>query len=102
MCIVVLNQTLGPDIPDLDGLISRAPSDTSAIRMESNLIYAALVIVEATNVIFGRHIPQFDETIFTSGCNEPGIWAELSRFDPVCVGCDTEKEFAILQLETLK
>jgi hypothetical protein len=70
--------------------------------MEPDLVYAALVIVESTNVIFGRHIPQFDETIFTSGSDEPGIRAELSRFDPVCVGWDTEKEFTILQLETLK
>ncbi len=98
----MLNQTLGPDIPDLDGLISRAAGDTSAIRMEPNLVYAALVIVEATNVILGRHIPKFDETIFTSGSNKPGIRAELSRFDPVCVGWDTEEKFAILQLETLK
>lgn len=102
MCIVVLDQTLGADIPDLDRFITRAASDTSAIRMEPYLVDAALMIIEATNVLFGRHIPQLDKTIFTPRCNKPGIRAELSRFDPVCVGWDTEEELAILQLEALE
>jgi hypothetical protein len=55
--IVVLNKALRTDIPDLDGFISRATSDTGAVGVESNAVDSALVVVKATNLALGAHIP---------------------------------------------
>ena len=55
--IIVLNKALRTDIPDLYGLISRAASDTGTVRVESDAVDSALVVVKATNLCLGAHIP---------------------------------------------
>lgn len=70
--------------------------------MESDLVNAALVIIEATDVIFGGHVPKFNKSIFGAGSDESGIGTKLCRLDPIGMSRDAEKEFAVLQLEALK
>ena len=51
VCVVVLDQPLAPDVPDLDGLVLAATGDARAIRMEANRVDAADVVDEGVDAL---------------------------------------------------
>ena len=98
MRIIVLNKSLRTNVPDLNGVIRTASSDTGAIRMELHRVNRARMILESANASLARHIPQLNTTVISTGCDETGVRGELRRLDPVIVCVDGEHELAVVQL----
>ena len=64
--IIVLNQSLRPYVPNLDGLVLRAGSNASAIRVELDTVDGGLVIFKAANQVLGSHIPKLDFVVLAA------------------------------------
>jgi len=49
--VVVLNQPLAPDVPDLDGLVLASTGDAGAIRMKAHRVDATVVVDEGVDAL---------------------------------------------------
>lgn len=58
--IVVLDQSLRSDIPDLDSSIGTSRSNASAVRMEPYRVDFALVVGVLMNQVFLGNVPKFN------------------------------------------
>jgi hypothetical protein len=76
--LVVLDQSLSADVPNVDGHVFRATSDTSAIRMELDRVDCLLMVIESANLVLCAEIPKLDKFVFRSRSDESGIRTELS------------------------
>lgn len=57
MGVVVLDESLASNIPDLDGLILTATCHTGTIRMELDRVDGLLVVAELVDLLPGGEIP---------------------------------------------
>jgi len=60
MCVVMLNEALTSDVPDVDLMIGRPSCYAGSVRMELNLVDSSFVLFEVPDHVFGGHIPQTD------------------------------------------
>lgn len=101
MSVVVLDQALGPNIPDLHRSVSGASSNARSIRVELHRVNPRNVVVQATDQLLRSDIPKFHGTVFRARGYQSGIRAEFSRVYPVIVCVDVEHKFTVCKLETL-
>lgn len=55
--IVVLDKTLTPNVPYLNGVIIGATGNTGAIWVEPDSIYSHVVVLESVDLALGSDIP---------------------------------------------
>jgi len=100
--VVVLNQPLAPNVPDLDGAILAAAGDAGAIGVEAHGVDAAVVVHERIDALARREVPQLDGVIVGAGGNQSLIGCESARTDPIIVRGNREQELAVGNLMDLE
>lgn len=84
--IVVLDQPLASDIPDLDRFVLTSARNTCAIRMELNRVNTGTVVLERVNLLTRVEVPELNSTVIGTRCNKASVRRELARFNPVLMG----------------
>ena len=64
--IVVLNESLAPDVPDLGSFILRASCNACTIGVELDRVDAILVVHKRVDRLSGREVKQFDRSVIGS------------------------------------
>lgn len=97
--IIVLQKSLRADVPYLDGFISWARGYTSSIRMESDTVNPAFMIIKAFNQWSLSNIPKSHTTIVWTWANQASVWRKLATADPVLMSWNWELEFSVSCIE---
>ena len=100
--VVMLDQSLTSDVPDVNFVVCCTTCYTCPIRVEFDWVNPSIMVLESIDAVFRSNIPKLHGLIFWCRCNKSWIWREFSIKDPVVMGLNGEHEFSISKLENLK
>ena len=63
VCVVVLDETLGTNVPDFNGLVIGSGGDAGAVGVEANSIDFCLVVCVGMNQVLLGDIPELDRLV---------------------------------------
>lgn len=95
MCVIMLNESLTSDVPNLDAFILGATGKTSTVWMELDRVDASIVILERVNELSRCEIPKLNSSIFRSRCNQSSIRTKGTCFDPMIMCLNRKEELSI-------
>lgn len=63
VCVVVLDETLGTNVPDFNGLVIGSGGDAGAVGVEANCVNLCLVVCVGMNQVLLGDIPELDRLV---------------------------------------
>lgn len=100
--IVVLQESLTSDVPNLDGLVRTSTGNASTVWVEAQAIYWVLVVIETLYQCFLSDIPELDCSVVWSTTYKPSIWWELTSPYPISMSTNCEHKLSVINSEDLE
>lgn len=96
--IIVLDEPLRPDVPNLDAAILRATSDAGSVWMELDRVDSPLVVDKCVYELSRREVPKLDCFVVRSWGNESSVRRELASSDPILMSLNGEDKFSVADI----
>lgn len=100
--VVVLQETLTTDVPDLYALVWAATGNASAVWVESNTVNGWFMVFKAFYKRLLCYIPKLYTSIIWAWSDEARVWRKLASSDPVGMSINREHKFAVVNCENFE